>query len=173
MKDYWLAKLISSVDVVDSRKRLQKAVYLLQQSGCPLQCEYILHYYGPYSFELANLVDKLKSSKLIEETSEQRYSVISYCSKVIEPGKKMLAMFEQSDKGKKLSREISSFIGRFKELIDEDLWILELAATVAYFHEGNWQEARRQTATFKKIKEIDDSKLEKAFTLARKFKKSA
>ncbi|MFA5554517.1 MAG: hypothetical protein WCZ89_04335 [Phycisphaerae bacterium] len=173
MKDYWLAKLISSVDVVNSRKKLQKIIYLLYKSGCPLQCEYILHYYGPYSFELAGLVDKLKSSKLIEENPEQqRTNVISYRSKMSEQGKKKLREFEESTKGKSLLNNISPFISQFQELNKEKMRVLELAATIAFFHDGNWQEAKRQTAAFKKVK-IGDSKLEEAFTLAKKFKKSA
>ena len=81
MKDYWLAKLISSVEVVDSRKRLQKAIYLLQLAGCPLKCDYLLHYYGPYSFELAGLINQLDGANIIEETPEQLSTgVIKYKS---------------------------------------------------------------------------------------------
>jgi uncharacterized protein YwgA len=57
MNDYWLAKLIASVEEVDSRKRLQKSIYLLQfLKGFPLKLDYFLHFYGPYSWELADLI---------------------------------------------------------------------------------------------------------------------
>ncbi len=65
MRDYWLAKLISSITEVDSRKRLQKSIYLLQRAGCPLRFSYILHYYGPYSFDLAGLIEQLKGSSVV------------------------------------------------------------------------------------------------------------
>ena len=67
MRDYWLAKLISSVTEMDSRKRLLKLIYLLQRAGCPLHFNYILHYYGPYSFDLAGLIEQFKRSSVIIE----------------------------------------------------------------------------------------------------------
>ena len=172
LKDYWLAKLISSVDKVDSRKRLQKAVFLLQTAGSPLKCDYILHYYGPYSFELANLVDKLKSSKIIEEKPEQRYSAVSYTSKLTDIGIEVLQSFEKSENGKKYSDKISPFTKQFVDLMKEKTWILELAATIAFFHNSTWQEAKKQTASFKKVG-TNDQDLEQALKIARKYKKSA
>ena len=138
MKDYWLAKLIDSVTEVDSRKRLQKAIYLLQLAGCPLQCEYILHYYGPYSFELAGLIDQLKGADIIDESPKRR----------------------------------PCYIEILENLNDEDPWVLELAATIAYFYEGNWAEAQKQTETFKKLSK-NDNNLKQAFSLAKSFKQSA
>ena len=97
MKDYWLAKLISSVTEVDSRKRLQKSIYLLQQAGCPLQCDYILHYYGPYSFELAALIDQLDGAKIIEETPEATGYGSRYESRITEKGRKILHSIEETE----------------------------------------------------------------------------
>jgi len=78
MRDYWLAKLISSVTEVDSRKRLQKSIYLLQRAGCPLHFSYILHYYGPYSFDLAGLIEQLKGSGVVaEECCSRRFTCFS------------------------------------------------------------------------------------------------
>lgn len=170
MKDYWLAKLISSVLAVVSRKRLQKAVYLLQLNHCPLQCDYILHYYGPYSFELATLVDQLESSGIIKETREPLPSgVFRYKTAVTEEkGKKALEEFEKQDKGKQVYKKIQPFISKFKELNEKDLWILELAATVAFFYEGNWDAAKKQTAKFKEIP-ITNSNLKEATKLAKKY----
>lgn len=173
MKDYWLAKLIGSVDAVDSRKRLQKSVYLLQLSGSPLACDYILHYYGPYSFELASLIDQLNGAGIIEETPEPLASgVVRYRSVVKESGKKALAEFERTDQGRQLRAEIEPFIGQFKDLNSQDPWILELAATVAFYHKGDWNEAQKQTASFKKVRQ-NDKKLVQAVELARRFKRSA
>jgi uncharacterized protein YwgA len=173
MKDYWLAKLISSVTEVDSRKRLQKSIYLLQQAGCPLHLNYILHYYGPYSFELAGLIDQLKGADIIDESQELTgFGDVRYRSKISKKGERVLKKFQESETGGKVYRQIEPFISGFQDLNEEDLWPLELAATVAYFNEGNWTEAQKQTATFKKITP-DNSNLKKAVKLAKEFQKSA
>lgn len=172
MNDYWLAKLISSVDEVDSRKRLQKSVYLLQLAGCPLKCDYILHYYGPYSFDLAGLVDQLDGAEIIKEIPQGTGLGVRYKTHIIAKGEKALTRFEATQPGKTLRNKIKPFLSRFAKLNAEDTRVLELAATAAYFHEGNWTEAKKQTAAFKSVR-IDDVQLLKAVKLAKKFKKSA
>jgi uncharacterized protein YwgA len=172
VKDYWLAKLISSVEVVDSRKRLQKSIYLLQLAGCPLQCDYLLHYYGPYSFELAALIDQLDGSTIIQETLEQlALGVVRYRSAITNRGKKILSSFEKTDKGNQLAKSVAPFVRGFQELNREDLWVLELAATAAYYHQGDWQTAQKKTAAFKKVS-ASDINLKRAIKLARSYKKS-
>jgi len=166
MKDYWLAKLISSVTEVDSRKRLQKSIYLLQRTGCPLQFSYILHYYGPYSFELAGLIDQLKGADIIDESPEQTgFGGVRYRSEISQKGKRVLENFQKSKTGKEVYGQIQPFIPIFEKLNQKDLWVLELAATIAYFYEGNWAEAQKQTATFKKLS-TNDNNLKQAFALA-------
>jgi len=167
MKDYWLAKLISSVTEVDSRKRLQKSIYLLQQrANCPLQFSYILHYYGPYSFELSSLIDQLKSADIIDESRELTgFGDVRYRSKISKKGERVLKKFQESKTGKEVYEQIRPFIPIFEKLNQEDLWVLELAATIAYFYEGNWAGAQKQTATFKKLSK-NDNNLKKAFALA-------
>jgi uncharacterized protein YwgA len=169
MKDYWLAKLISSVDEVDSRKRLQKSIYLLQLAGCPLQCDYLLHYYGPYSFELAALIDQLDGAGIIKETQEQLAPGVTRYRSSIEPkGKQVLSSFEQTETGRQIHHEIQPFIQQFKELNQQDVPSLELAATAAYFYDGNWEEAKNKAATFKAIHQNDDRLLQ-AIRLAKGF----
>jgi uncharacterized protein len=173
MKDYWLAKLIGCVDAVDSRKRLQKSVYLLQLSGSPLVCDYILHHYGPYSFDLAALIDQLDGAGVIEETPEPLSpGVVRYRSVVTPGGKRALDEFEQTDRGRQLCDEIEPFIEQFQDLNARDAWVLELAATVAFYHQGDWTEAQKQTAAFKKVRQ-NDTKLRQAVELAKRFKRSA
>ena len=173
MKDYWLAKLISSVEEVDSRKRLQKAIYLLQLAGCPLKCDYLLHYYGPYSFELAGLINQLDGANIIKEIPEPLPTgVVKYRSMVTEKGTKILNSFETTKNGRQLCNAIGPFIPRFQKLNEKNPWILELAATAAYYHDDNWQVAQQQTAAFKRIPE-NDNNLKKAIQLAKSFKKSA
>jgi uncharacterized protein YwgA len=165
MKDYWLAKLISSVIEVDSRKRLQKSIYLLQKSGSPLHFSYILHYYGPYSFELAGLIDQLDTVEIIRETQEGN----AYKSSITPRGKEVIKNFEGTGTGKKAMEELKGFIPKFVELNKQEIWPLELAATVSYFYQGNWEEAEKQTAIFKRVA-LNDTNLKRAAELARSFK---
>lgn len=169
MKDYWLAKLIASVGQVDSRKRLQKSIYLLQRAGCPLRCDYLLHYYGPYSFELAGLMDQLCGAKVIEETAEKLGTgAVRYRSAITDKGRRVLALFEATEQGQKAHRQIAPFIERFKDLAVKNAWVLELGATVGYYYESDWEDARFQAAAFKKMPR-NDKKLLEATELAETF----
>lgn len=168
MKDYFLAKLISSVEVVDSRKRLQKSIYLLQRAGCPLKFDYILHYYGPYSFELAGLIDQLKSTGIISEDQNRSVNISQYMSEVTEKGRKALKKYENLPEGKGAKRKLSRFIVLFENLNKTDSRQLELAATAAYFYQGDWEEAKRQTAFFKKVPR-NNSGLSKAIQIAKQY----
>ena len=51
------------------RKRLQKVVYFLQEAGCPLNCRYSLHHFGPYSCDVADRCDEMVAAGLLEETA--------------------------------------------------------------------------------------------------------
>ena len=169
MKDYWLSKLISSVEKVDSRKRLQKSIYLLQRADCPLKCDYLLHYYGPYSFELAGLIDQLKGAEIIKESADLTgYGNQRYISQITDKGIHVLADFEKSKTGRDVYAQIKQFIPLFQQLNQEDLWVLELGATAAYYYEGKWQDAQAQAAGFKRIRK-DDQNLLKATKLAKAF----
>ena len=71
MDNYQLAKLVQWAGTLHTRKRLQKVVYLLQSRNCPLEADFFLHHYGPYSNEVARLTDALvKNELLVEHESE-------------------------------------------------------------------------------------------------------
>lgn len=166
MNDYWLANLIGSIEEVDSRKRLQKSIYLLQfLKGFPLQLDYFLHFYGPYSWELADLIGQLESSHIIEEKCEDG---MAYKSCITAEGKEIIKKFETSSDGVVALKKISRFIPHFRDLAEQSRWVLELASTVAFYYSDNWPDARKQTAKFKNVKE-DDNNLKKATQLAKKF----
>lgn len=167
MNDYFLAKLIDSVDEINSRKRLQKAVYLLQfREGFPLQLHYFLHYYGPFSRELAQLIDQLDSSQIISE--EENTGQYGFTSGITSRGKDVLTTFEDGTPGNELKLKISPFIEPFKKIIDRDLWDLELASTIAYYYTASkdWEKAKVRTANFKKV-EPEDPNLTNALQLAK------
>ena len=67
---YQLAKIVQWIGKFRSRKRMQKLIFMLQAAGCPLDAEYDLHHYGPYSHDVARLTGELVAEKLLDETSE-------------------------------------------------------------------------------------------------------
>ena len=134
-----------------------------------MKCDYLLHYYGPYSFELADLIDQLKGAEIIKESANLTgYGNRRYISQIAKKGKRVLGEFEKSKTGKDLYVQIERFIPLFQKLNQEDLWVLELGATIAYYYEGNWQDAQAQTAGFKKIRK-NDQELLRATELAKAF----
>ncbi len=172
MKEYWLAKLIESVGTIKSRKRLQKILYLLQSGkDFPLKLDYILHYYGPYSFELASLLDQLKTSQIVQENGfDNGMGGVAYSYTITDQGKQILHSFENSQSGIDAPTRIRPFISFFKELAEQDIWLLELAATVLYFYQEtqNWTKAKKVTSSFKKVSP-DDKLLEQSVDLAKQY----
>jgi uncharacterized protein YwgA len=165
MRDYWLAKLIGSVSEVDSRKKLQKSLYLLSfRKGFPLKFDYFLHYYGPYSRDLVALVDQLDSTDILKE--KQYGSAIH--SKLTEEGSQILKYYENIPEGQVALKTIEPFLDSFKHLCNEETWVLELASTLAYFYQADqkWETAIELTADFKKVRP-DNGKFLQALQLAK------
>ncbi len=152
MNAYAVAKFIASVKEVDSRKRLQKALFFVQEAGCNLDAEYELYLYGPYSRDLAIVTDQLEAAGIIEEQEEDtECGGVQY--RYIISDTKRLEEFEATEAGKKEKAELEEFLSLFKELNEEDRWELELASTVAYYYRRvglAWEEAKKRTAAFKK-----------------------
>ncbi len=64
MTKYQLAKLIQMANGFTSRERIQKTVCLLQEADCPLDIKFR---FGPYSEELAWLLDSMTNVELLIE----------------------------------------------------------------------------------------------------------
>ncbi len=65
-----VARLIAELGAVDGRKRLQKLVHLLGAANhTEFKHRFILHYYGPFSRQLAAQLDFLGAAGLVEEES--------------------------------------------------------------------------------------------------------
>jgi len=63
-----VGRLIVELGEVPGRKRLQKIVHLLQESGAAeFRYRFILHYFGPFSRELASDLDFLRAAGLLKE----------------------------------------------------------------------------------------------------------
>src|SRR5262249_1319852 len=130
MTRYQLAKLVEWAGTLNSRKRLQKVVFLLQSAGCPFDAEYTLHHYRPYSQEVARLSDEMVQVGLLEETSEQNQVGLQYSYDLTKNAAKEVAELDQTPKGKKLASQLSPYEAKAKKLLNTDLWLLEVASTL-------------------------------------------
>lgn len=155
MDAYQLAKIVEWAGTLQTRKRLQKVVYLLQAAGCPLNADYTLHYYGPYSADVAQRTDAMVQSGLLcEDESPNAMMGRSFSYRLSEPTQNHLERMEQDPTIQHRLGELDRFEPLARQLLEEpDLQKLEFAATIAYFHnqaaENTWQAARNAAARFK------------------------
>jgi len=78
-----------------------------------------------------------------------------YSYRITTEGKEMLADYEAASPGKAARDRVAAFTDRFKTLMQEQLWTLELASTVAYYRcvkKLAPKEARAKTAEFKHVR---------------------
>lgn len=151
MNAYQLAKLVEWAGTLRARKRLQKVVYLLQQAGCPVNADYTLHHYGPYSPDVARRTDAMVQAKLLDEEETGR----SYSYELSETARIQLDRVGRDRGARQRHAEFDRFEPLARRLLQEpDLQKLEFAATIAYFRkqvrDRTWQAAREAAATFKK-----------------------
>ena len=147
---------------IQGRKRLQKVAFFLQQAGCPLNCEYTLHYFGPYSRDVADTCDEMVAAGLIEERGGREAGVMQYAYKLKPSTRDYLRQVADA------SMEKFETVG--KELIQENIWRLELGSTILLYYRcnGNWSEAMSQACKFKKADPTLQKNIE-ALELAKRF----
>ncbi len=167
MTSYQLAKVIQMAGGLNSRKRIQKTVHLLQAAGCDFDLNYRLHYYGPYSPALAERLD-LMSSKGILVESEQQSKVGTQYNYELQPELlESLESYEKTPGGEPAKLEIERFGSLLAKLKDVRPRVLELASTITFFYDTgrDWDLARKQTAGFK-AESFDSPMMRKARQLA-------
>jgi uncharacterized protein YwgA len=127
------------------RKRLQKVVFFLQEAGCPLDCRYTLHHFGPYSRDVADRCDEMVAAGLVGETGGPAGGDMQYTYK-LKPETE-IALSQTSDP------EMQPFQSLGTELIGESLWTLELGSTILYFYRqtGDWDHALKRACEFKRV----------------------
>jgi uncharacterized protein YwgA len=154
MTRYQLAKLVEWAETLHSRKRLQKVVFLLQNAGCPFEADFTLHYFGPYSQDVAHIADEMTQAGLLDEKEEETGIGKTFHYALTEKTKGLLSDFEQSSKGRNEAKAIESFKAKAIELMKEDLKDLEYAATLVFFRQRKmeWDEAIDKTCQFKKLR---------------------
>ncbi len=76
----WLAAVIAAhpESTCVGRTRLQKTVKLLQLMGAPLDYDYMIHFYGPYSEGVQADIALLENLKLVEESARTSRDGTSY-----------------------------------------------------------------------------------------------
>ncbi len=153
MMRYQLAKIVSWAETLHSRKRLQKVVFSLKAAGCPLEAEFYLHHFGPYSEEVARLTDELVREGLLVERSAGNAVGQQFSYSLPEQTKAQMGELERTERGWKMAEELAPFEPLARSLLQADLKDLEVAATMLYFHRQglNWPEAAAKTCAFKKL----------------------
>jgi uncharacterized protein YwgA len=169
MTRYQLAKIVSWADPLDTRKRLQKVVFMLQVAGCPLEADFALHHYGPYSEEVARLTDELVRVGLLEEQAINNKVGQQFRYRLTAAARERMAQLEGGEHGQALASQMAPFQEVARSLLPADLKELEVAATMLYFRRQShdWPEAIEKTRAFKNIPE-GSTLLQRAERLARK-----
>jgi len=140
------------------RTRLQKTVRLLQRLGAPLDYDYMLYFYGPYSEGLQAEIGILENLKLVEEQPIQKPGQPSYyILHALEPA---LKFAERA--------EIKEFQAQISIMNEADATILELAATYDAFKElGSDNDEAMRRLRQKKGAKCDDGRDGEAVRLFR------
>jgi hypothetical protein len=151
---------------VQGRKRLQKVVYLLQAAGCPLDVDFILHHYGPYSRDVADVCDEMVAEGLLTEQVELS-SVKQYTYTLPAATARLLEQIASTAPDRTASLDL--FRGFAGELFAAPLWSLELGSTIVYYHAlgEDWAGATRRACEFKKVP-VEDGGTRAAADIARK-----
>jgi uncharacterized protein len=154
---------------LQGRKRLQKVVFFLQEAGCPLDCEYTLHHFGPYSRDVADRSDEMVTAGLLHEKVEVINGLTQYTYS-LSPAIRGSVLAEPD-------RQVESFRSLGSELMDPartNLWWLELGSTILFYLHGtkNWSDAFAQACKFKKVAP-EDKASQLALELARRFHRQA
>jgi uncharacterized protein YwgA len=125
--------LVRDAGPIEGRKKLQKIVFLLQESGEEFDAHYELSLYGPFSAELKSCVDELVASKLFDEvpasTGGYRYSVKPEFCRVLQ---------------RAAAVEPAGWIGLARALNARDPSELEGISTVLFLQSRGWRETELQ-----------------------------
>src|SRR5438132_12570999 len=153
MTRYQLGKIVEWAGTFHSRKRMQKLVFLLQAAGCPLDADYELHHYGPYSQDVARLTDGMVREGLLEERMEAHPYGEQYSYRLSEESIRQIAEYEAGPRGAQPAEQIARFEPLARALYETDLKELEIAATLVFFRKQghDWPVAVEKTCQFKDL----------------------
>jgi len=124
-------KVIKKLNEINHRTGetfIQKIIYfLIHSENVPIDYEYTLYDYGPYSFELNNELSQMEMSRMIIKHPDP-----SGYGFEIKPNMKMKSVKSLLEKGTKYDAKINSLITNFKGMPAKHLG---LVATFRYMHE--------------------------------------
>jgi uncharacterized protein len=168
MTRYQLAKIVQGAGSFRSRKRMQKLVFLLQAAGCPLDAEFSLHRYGPYSHDVAQLTAELVHEGLLTEDRGAHPYGEEYSYQLSEEARRQLAEYEAEPSSSHGVGELARFWPLASKLYSSDLKQLEVASTIAFFRKQGygWPDSVAKTCAFKQLP-ADSPLLEASEQLAR------
>lgn len=135
---------------IQGRKRMQKVIYFLKQAGCPIDVDYTLHHYGPYSREVANVADVMVAEGLLIEQG----AVGSHYDYRL--GDQTRQMIDQAQAVRTESiQKFEAFKEQAVRLLRADIWHLELGSTILYFYRSSratadWETAMQEACMYKK-----------------------
>ncbi|MDA0767540.1 MAG: hypothetical protein O3A87_10425 [Verrucomicrobia bacterium] len=134
--------LLKKVETIETRKKFQKIVHILQVMGAPFPESYDYHHYGAYSAELRRELDAFKSEELIVEPEVNG----QFPSFTVKPTAKLLQLLEKLP-----NPEEAEWLTWASELNGKSPRELEGISTLLYFHQRLWPQAswRDKFATLK------------------------
>ena len=115
-----------------------------------MKADYFLHYYGPYSYDVAWLTDRLTQAGLLGEKvprGQYRYTATAR-------GVEEVTKFEQTPEGQAALEQIEPYIPLFQDMVEADLRRLELGSTILLFYKKHqdWDQAVQETAAYKRVR---------------------
>lgn len=157
----------SGLNGIQGRKRLQKVVYFLKQVGCPIEADFILHHFGPYSRDVAQATDLMVSEGLLDEhggSGGQYFYMLNTRTPSL--------IHQALNQGDSAISHFLSFRDRAISLLKSELWRLELGSTILYFfrrsEEQGWSAALREACRYKNV-QADECDSREALELAQQF----
>ncbi len=170
MNRYQLAKLVHWAGTLRTRKKIQKVVYLLQSAGCPIDADFLLHHFGPYSSDVAALTDEIVILGFLDEKAQGNAAGRQFNYTLTDRAKQALPQAAATPAGRKAEMGMAPFEGRARELLNRDVRELEIAATIVYFRRKRfeWNKAVERACEFKSL-EPRSPLVQAAAILARNF----
>jgi hypothetical protein len=151
---YFLLKPLCALGQVRGRTTAQKIFYLLQALGYPTRLEYFLHYYGPYSEDLASFLMSACQSDTpwLKQTVKPVQDGLRFDYEVTQEAKNLVGALEEKFIAEDLARRAENFCGIAKFLVLRPLASLEIAATILYLERERGYNRAKAVAKTKAIK---------------------
>jgi hypothetical protein len=157
----WLAAVIAAhpEHEIVGRTRLQKTVKLLQRLGAPMDYDYMIHFYGPYSEGVQADIGLLEHFGLTDEKAHTAQDGTPYF------------MLHATEPAQKLAErpDVRKFHKPIQIMAETDAVVLELAATYDAFREtGDDHKTALERLKRKKGVKCEEGRTEKAIELLKK-----